>query len=180
MKQQLADLKAELADRQSKAQAAQASKVELTQRISQLAAAQALDNVDHSKRIATAKAELAQTEQVLATWPDVETELKRRIVIAEQVVTNERVAQDAERYNVLNQQELQQRREFAQRVIDLATIAQALQNTIDQVQTVHTDLHKAGVRVPSRPSNWLPPFNPGWVHSGQPDQAAAALKDLLF
>ena len=179
VRQAVADLNAEMADRQSKATAAQRSKTELTQRISQLIAAQQLDGVDHTARIATAQAELATATAYLDSWPDVQSELQRRICAAEQQLAQQKRAADTARYQVVSVQEAQLRRDFAGCVLALTEVAARLRPVIDERQVLHTSLHAAGASLPSRPSNWLPEFQPGWVHGGQVSEVKRVLADFL-
>ena len=178
-KQQVADLRAELVERTAKVQAAQRTKTELAQRISQLTGAMALDGIDHSKRIAQAQTELTAANTLLATWPDVQAELNRRIGEVEQVISADKLTAATQRYTVLAELEAQQRREFASQVVALAETSKRLRATIDERQQLHSTLHKAGVSLPPRPSNGLPEFRADWVYRGQPSEAAAMLKDLL-
>jgi hypothetical protein len=80
----LAELLDEQQSRTEAARSAQASRAEAVQRLSQLRASQALDNVDLSKRIAKAEQDIAKIDALLATWPDVQAELARRVEAAKQ------------------------------------------------------------------------------------------------
>jgi predicted nuclease with TOPRIM domain len=177
IKQVLADLRAELTDRHSKATASQQRKAELTQRISQLQGAMALDGVDLSARIQQAQAELAEANKLLSTWPDVKAELQRRIGEAESALAQEQRAANVERWHEVSALEAAQRREFAQAVVALAEIAQRLRATIDERQALFTTL--MGVLPGSRPLNWLPEFRADWVYAGKVSDAKQALAEWL-
>ena len=181
-KQQLANLRAELVERQAKASASQERKGELTQSISRMVGEQALDGVDHSARIASAKAELALVEQYLSSWPDVQAELNRRIGEAEQALNADRLETAKERYTVLADLEAQQRREFANQVVSLAELSKRLLTTISERDGLYAATHQqGGLPIPpgGRPTNYPPMFRPEWIWQGQPNAAVETLKDLL-
>ena len=181
-KQQLANLRAELVERTTKASTSQERKGELTQSISRMVGEQALDGVDHSARIASAKAELALVEGYLNTWPDVQAELNRRVGEAEQALNAERLETAKARYTVLADLEAQQRREFANQVVSLAELSKRLLATISERDGLYAATHQqGGLAIPpgGRPTNYPPQFRPEWVQYGQPNAAVETLKDLL-
>jgi len=78
-KQQLAQHQAELAERRSLAQINIQRRQDLHSAISRMTAEQEIDGIDHSKRLAKARADLALTEEWLKNWNHVESELVRRV-----------------------------------------------------------------------------------------------------
>lgn len=82
-KQALAQHTAELAERRSLAAVNTQRRQGLENSISRLIAEQQLDGLDHSQRIAKAREELAEVSGWLKTWPAVESELVRRVGLAQ-------------------------------------------------------------------------------------------------
>lgn len=74
------------ARRQDAAQAVERLRM-LRERVSRLRAEEALDGVNHGRRITSDAKEVTGLEQTLAVWPDVEAELIRRIQVAEDAHT---------------------------------------------------------------------------------------------
>lgn len=181
-KQTIATLRAELNERQAKAEAAQRNVNDLQQRIRQLRGAMLLDSdIDHTPRIATAETELKEAQTYLADFPLAAEELRRRITEIEQSIAAERLAGDAERYQELTTTEAAQRREFAQAVVQLATVAKSLLATIAERQALYAIVHPAALPMPvgGRPSNHLPPVRVEWFTAGAVEDAQRTLANEL-
>ncbi len=143
-KQALAELLDEQQGRTQAAQNAQSSRTEAVARLSHLRASQALDNVDLSKRIAKAEADIAKIDELLATWPDVEAELARRVETAkqavQQAVSTDMLAELAE----LRALERGRRLAFAEALHSLAQVGLDLRQLLNRKLWLKAELYTAG------------------------------------
>jgi chromosome segregation ATPase len=146
-KQTLAELLDEQRSRTEAARSAQASRAEAVQRLSQLRATQALDGVDLSKRIAKAEADIAKIDALLVTWPDVASELQRRVEAAKQAV---QVASNADMQNELTElQALERGRRlaFAEAIHNAAQCGHDLRLLLNRKTALRAELYAAGAVV---------------------------------
>jgi chromosome segregation ATPase len=172
-KTKLLTAQAELSARQQDAAHGHERLRTLRDRVSRLRAEELLDGVSHARRISTDEKEIANLEQTLATWPDVEHELQRRIVAAEvELVT----AQDAERQQTLAalaEQERELRERFAAAALALLEVSADIGDIHQQRDTMRmqvVDEYTSGKRpnqagAPINPP--LPTFQPGWLFNRQ-------------
>jgi hypothetical protein len=146
-KQALAELLDEQRSRTEAARSAQASRAEAAQRLSQLRASQALDGLDLSKRIAKAEADIAKIDELLATWPDVEAELARRVETAkqavQQAVSTDMLAELAE----LRALERGRRLAFAEAIHNAAQVGLDLRQLLNRKTVIASELYAAGMVV---------------------------------
>jgi hypothetical protein len=146
-KQVLAEILDEQQSRTGAAQNAQSSRAEAVQRLSQLRASQALDGLDLSKRIAKAEQDIAKIDELLATWPDVQAELQRRVEAAKQAVI---VAGNADMQNELTElQALERGRRlaFAEALHGLAQVGLDLRQLLNRKLWLKAELYAAGAVV---------------------------------
>jgi hypothetical protein len=146
-KQTLAELLDEQQSRTEAAHSAQSSRTEAVQRLSHLRATQALDNVDLSKRIAKAEADIAKIDALLVTWPDVASELQRRVEAAKQAV---QVAGNADMQNELTElQALERGRRlaFAEAIHNAAQCGHDLRLLLNRKSYLQSELYAAGTVV---------------------------------
>jgi chromosome segregation ATPase len=146
-KQTLAELLDEQRSRTESAQNAQSSRTEAAQRLSQLRATQALDGLDLSKRIAKAEQDIAKIDALLATWPDVASELQRRVEAAKQAV---QVAGNADMQNELTElQALERGRRlaFAEAIHNAAQCGHDLRLLLNRKTALRAELYAAGAVV---------------------------------
>lgn len=143
-KQVLAELLDEQQSRTQAAQSAQASRNEAVQRLSQLRATQALDNVDLSKRIAKAEQDIAKIDALLAAWPDVQAELARRVEAARQAVQQAATADMQNELAELRALERGRRLAFAEALHSLAQVGLDLRQLLNRKTWLKAELYTAG------------------------------------
>jgi hypothetical protein len=143
-KQVLAELLDEQRSRTGAAQSAQASRTEAVQRLSQLRATQALDNVDLSKRIAKAEQDIGKIDELLATWPDVAAELQRRVESAKQAVIVAVNADMLAELAELRALERGRRLAFAEALHSLAQVGLDLRQLLNRKTWLKAELYQAG------------------------------------
>ena len=143
-KQTLAELLDEQQSRTEAARSAQSSRAEAVQRLSQLRASQALDNVDLSKRIAKAEADIAKIDALLATWPDVRVELARRVEAAQQAVQVAGNADMLAELAELQATERGRRLAFAEALHGLAQVGLDLRQLLNRKLWLKAELYQAG------------------------------------
>ena len=146
-KQQLAELLDERQSRTEAARQAQAGKDEAVQRLSQLRAAQALDGVDLSKRIAKAEADITRHDALLATWPDVQAELERRVQSAKDAVQAAGNADLLAELAELQGLERGRRLAFAEAIHTAAQCGYDLRLLLNRKTVIASELYAAGVVV---------------------------------
>lgn len=144
-KQTLAELLDERQSRTESARSAQAGRDEAMQRLSQLRASQALDGVDLSKRIAKAEADIARHDALLATWPDVQAELERRIVAAREAVQAAGNADMLAELADLQAAERGRRLAFAEALHTTAQCGHDLRALLNRKAALRSELYAAGV-----------------------------------
>jgi hypothetical protein len=146
-KQVLAELLDEQQSRTQAAQSAQASRTEAAQRLSQLRATQALDNVDLSKRIAKAEARISEIDALLATWPDVQVELARRVQSAKDAVIVAANADMLAELAELQGAERGRRLAFAEAIHNAAQCGHDLRLLLNRKTALRAELYAAGAVV---------------------------------
>jgi multidrug efflux pump subunit AcrA (membrane-fusion protein) len=146
-KQTLAELLDEQQSRTQAAQNAQSSRTEAMQRLSHLRATQALDNVDLSKRIAKAEQDIAKIDELLATWPDVQAELARRVQSAKQAVIVAGNADMLAELAELQGAERGRRLAFAEAIHNAAQCGHDLRLLLDRKSYLRSELYAAGMVV---------------------------------
>jgi chromosome segregation ATPase len=146
-KQTLAELLDEQQSRTQAAQSAQASRTEAAQRLSQLRATQALDNVDLSKRIAKAEARISEIDALLATWPDVQAELQRRVQSAKDAVQVAGNADMLAELAELRASERGRRLAFAEAIHSAAQCGHDLRLLLNRKTALRAELYAAGAVV---------------------------------
>ncbi|MEZ4870417.1 MAG: hypothetical protein R3C14_54310 [Caldilineaceae bacterium] len=172
VKQKLADLWAELNERAASAERKRAHRVDLAKGISGLRAAQQLDGVDHSKRIAKLENEIADIDGWLATWPDVETELHQRIETANEELRQAGRAELLAELDGLLVDERAQRLAFAEQAVQLVGVSNVLQRTLERKEVLRHAIRETGNGVdvgdphpPMFSHKWL--GNADGVHQAQ-------------
>jgi hypothetical protein len=143
-KQTLAELLDEQQSRTEAARSAQSSRTEAVQRLSQLRASQALDNVDLSKRIAKAEQDIAKIDALLATWPDVQAELQRRVQSAKDAVQQAATADMSAELTELQALERGRRLAFAEALHSLAQVGLDLRQLLNRKLWLKAELYQAG------------------------------------
>jgi hypothetical protein len=146
-KQTLAELLDEQQSRTQAAQNAQSSRAEAMQRLSQLRATQALDNVDLSKRIAKAEQDIAKIDALLATWPDVQAELQRRVQSAKDAVQVAGNADMLAELAELRASERGRRLAFAEAIHNAAQCGHDLRLLLNRKTVIASELYAAGMVV---------------------------------
>jgi hypothetical protein len=140
--------------------------VALEAEISRLTAEQELDGVDHTKRLTALQGELATVTQALATWPDVEAELLRRLDIAAAALGDQEHAERLTELAQLRQAEADQRLAFARHGLALLEAAQALQATLDRKALLREGMVSSGRGVVETGDPQPPTFYHGWLRGG--------------
>lgn len=146
-KQTLAELLDEQRSRTESAQSAQASRAEAVQRLSQLRASQALDGLDLSKRITKAEQGIAQIDALLATWPDVQAELARRVQSAKEAAQGAVNADMLAELADLQATERGRRLAFAEAIHNAAQCGHDLRLLLNRKNYLKSELYTAGVVV---------------------------------
>jgi hypothetical protein len=146
-KQALAELLDEQQSRTEAARSAQSSRTEAVQRLSQLRATQALDNVDLSKRIGKAEADIGKIDELLATWPDVQAELARRVQSAKDAVQVAGNADMLAELTELQDGERGRRLAFAEAIHNAAQCGHDLRQLLDRKLWLKAELYAAGMVV---------------------------------
>lgn len=166
-RQEHANAKAELIERQADAVAKQQRQAELGRQISQLVAEQEIDGVDHAKRLAKLRSEQAEIAQELATWPDVQAELERRLEATVSALQQHEHQERLAELDTLRSMEAGQREAFAGKAIELIEASAALKQTLERKVAIRGEILESGRGGVDIGNPELPPFYNGWLQSPQ-------------
>lgn len=168
-RQTAADLADELTRRGAEVEAAKTKGAAAAQRISQLTAQRELDGVDTGERIAAARAELTEAEHQVATWPDVEAELLRRLAAAQAIIDAHDRQARAEQVIALQAKEDKERAAFVAAGLKLLDLAATLGATIAAKEAQRIEIIRAGdgALIPGVYASEMPQLQNGWVQAGR-------------
>ena len=164
VRQNHADVAAELRERTAAATAQQQRRAEVARTISQLIAEEQLDGVNHGARLGKLRTEQAQLEETLSTWPAVEAELQRRLTAARQAVAELEKAELLQELDQLRTNEDAGRRAFADLALQFVETAATLKRQLDRKMAIKAELLQRGKGVDVGDPE-LPVFYPGWLRS---------------
>lgn len=177
-RQTVVDVTDELTRRRAEVTAARERATAAHERISRLIATAALDGVNTGERMEAARAELAEAESTVATWPDIEAELLRRLAAAQTVIDAHNRQTRADQVTALQAKEETQRAAFFAAGLKLLDLAATLRATIAAKEAQRIEVIRAGdgALISGVHASEMPPFHNGWVQDGRQgiDEAKAA------
>lgn len=151
------------ADRQAK---------QLRSTISRLVGSMAIDKTDFTQQINDARADLARTEQIVRLWPDVETEIERRIEEARTEVRRHEIQLMVDGFHQLAADEQALREQFYEKGLEFLEVADKLAHVFDAKEAKRRQLEQQKVSTRDVPPTEFPSFYVGWPRIGNGAQRA--------
>ncbi len=172
MENELARLNVELQRRSQEIEETRTAIEHYQAKIRRLNAASVLDRIDHSQEIAIAKAELAQITQQIEIWPDVQSELQRRIGQQQAEITRQLQSDRVSRLQAIFAEEEALRQVYITKALEFLAAADELHALIAQKRALHNQIstisrtHGLDTAIPNVGELALLTIHQEWPSSG--------------
>lgn len=105
-----------------------------------LKGASVLDGTDNTQEIASAQAELAQLQQQVELWPDVQSELQRRIGQQRTEITRQLQSDRVSRLQAIFAEEERLRQVYIDKALEFLAVADELHALLAQKRALHNQI----------------------------------------